>query len=152
MPTLYQRVMTAGAVLVGLAGIIAIHVMDLQGKLVETPYLGVGYIAVCLVAGFLMVRMVSGPTRLDFLAAAGLSAAVFAGFVVNRTIGMPSATEDIGNWMEPLGLLSLVVEAFTFVMAMRGVAMRGEETRGDETTMDQPSLTTDEREPVAAVG
>ena len=99
-----------------------------------------------------MVRMVSGPTRLDFLAAAGLSAAVFAGFVVNRTIGMPSATEDIGNWMEPLGLLSLVVEAFTFGMAMRGVAMRGEETRGDETTMDQPSLTTDEREPVAAVG
>jgi hypothetical protein len=51
MPTLYQRVMTAGAVLVGLAGIIAIHVMDLQGKLEESPYLGVGYVFVCLVAG-----------------------------------------------------------------------------------------------------
>jgi len=123
MPTLYQRVMTAGAVLIGLAGIIAIHVMDLQGKLEETPYLGIGYIAVCLIAGFLMVRMISGPTRLDFLAAAALSAAVFAGYVVNRTVGMPGAMDDVGNWMEPLGLLSLVIEAFTCVMALRGALM-----------------------------
>jgi len=134
--------MTAGAVLVGLAGIIAIHVMDLPGKLEESPYLGVGYVFVCLVAGFLMVRMVAGPSRLDFLAAAGLSAMVFAGFVVNRTVGMPGASGDIGNWMEPLGLLSLVVEAFTFVMAVRGAAM----------CTGQPSLTTDARENATALG
>jgi hypothetical protein len=123
MPTLYQRVMTAGAVVLGLAGIIAIHVMDLQGKLEETPYLAAGYVAVCLIAGFLIVRMVSGPSRRDFLASAALSAAVFGGYVVNRTVGMPGAMGDIGNWMEPLGLLSLVIEAFTFVMAVRGVVM-----------------------------
>ena len=137
MPTLYQRVMTAGAVLIGLAGIIAIHVMDLQGKLEETPYLGVGYIAVCLVAGFLMVRMVSGPKRFDYLAAAGLSAAVFAGYVVNRTVGMPGAMEDVGNWMEPLGLLSLVVEAFTFAMALRGLFMS---SKVQPAVVDEPAL------------
>ena len=53
--------------------------------------------------------MVSGPTRLDYLAPAGLPAEVVARFVVNRTEGMPGANGDIGNWMEPLGLLSLVV-------------------------------------------
>ena len=55
------------------------------------------------------MRMVSGPTRLDYLAPAGLPAEVVARFVVNRTEGMPGANGDIGNWMEPLGLLSLVV-------------------------------------------
>lgn len=123
MTSTYTRIMTGGAVLIGLAGIIAIHVMDLQGKIEETPYLGLGYIAVCLVAGFLMVRLVSGPTRRDYLAAAALSAAVFLGFVVNRTVGMPGAMGDVGNWMEPLGLLSLVVEAFTCVMAVRGAML-----------------------------
>lgn len=129
MPTLYQRLMTAGAVVLGLAGIIAVHVMDLQGKIEETPYLAAGYVAVCLFAGFLIVRMVSGPSRRDFLASAILSAAVFGGYVVNRTVGMPGAMDDIGNWMEPLGLLSLVIEAFTFVMAVRGVAMLGRSTK-----------------------
>ena len=38
--------------------------------------------------------------------------AVFAGYVINRTVGMPGATDDIGNWMEPLGVLALVCEAF----------------------------------------
>lgn len=37
---------------------------------------------------------------------------MFAGHVVNRSVGMPGATDDIGNWLEPLGLLSLLVEGF----------------------------------------
>ena len=48
----------------------------------------------------------------DFIAAAALSAAVIAGFRINRTVRMPAATGDIGNRLEPLGLVSVVVEAF----------------------------------------
>lgn len=39
------------------------------------------------------------------------AALVLAGFIVNRTGGMPNATDDIGNWLEPLGLASMAVEA-----------------------------------------
>jgi hypothetical protein len=47
-------------------------------------------------------------------ASALLSGAVFLGFLgflINRTIGMPNAMDDIGNWAEPLGMISLLIEA-----------------------------------------
>jgi hypothetical protein len=53
------------------------------------------------------------------------------GFVINRTVGMPGAMGDIGNWFEPMGLLSLFVEGFViwqglavFAAFSRGSAVR----------------------------
>ncbi|MCX6413105.1 MAG: hypothetical protein NTU77_00600 [Actinobacteria bacterium] len=108
----------SNALVLGLIGMIAVHVMDLPGKLEEVPYLGVMYIIVILLAGFLVHRMISGATKRDYIAAAALAAAVIVGFVINRTVGMPGATDDIGNWSEPLGLLSLVIESWVVYIAL----------------------------------
>jgi hypothetical protein len=43
-------------------------------------------------------------------ASAGLAAAVIVGFVINRTVGLPNAMDDVGNWSEPLGMISLLIE------------------------------------------
>ena len=105
--------------------IAAVHVMDLPGKFAETPYLAWGYIGVIAAAAILIERIANGARRQDFVAAALLSAAVLLGFIVNRTVGMPGATGDIGNWFEPLGLLSLFVESFTLgqsVLALKALA------------------------------
>jgi hypothetical protein len=59
-------------------------------------------------------------SRASLLAAAGLAAAVFAGYVINRTVGLPNATDDIGNWVEPLGLASLVVEGLVVAVGLGG--------------------------------
>jgi hypothetical protein len=114
----YTTTMRSAALMLGLAGIIAVHVMDLPGKLTEVPYMGVMYIGVILAAGVLIHRLITGPNQHDYLAATSLAAAVIAGFVINRTIGMPGATDDIGNWTEPLGLLSLVVEAWVVALGL----------------------------------
>jgi len=108
----------SNALVLGLIGMIAVHVMDLPGKLDEVPYLGVMYIIVILLAGFLVHRVLSGATKRDYFAAAALAAAVIVGFVINRTVGMPGATDDIGNWSEPLGLLSLVIESWVVYIAL----------------------------------
>ena len=113
------------AVGLGLATVAAIHILDLPGKLAETPYLGVIYIVLIIAAFVLTERLFVVGSRLDFIAAAALSAAVIVAFTINRTVGMPGATGDIGNWLEPLGLLSLVVEAFIlwqFVAAVIGLS------------------------------
>ena len=86
--------------------------MDLPGKWEETFYLALGYIAIIAVAAVLIERLTVRGSRLDYLASAALSSAVLVGFVVNRTVGMPGATGDIGNWFEPLGMLSLGIEIF----------------------------------------
>lgn len=110
------------AVGIGLAATAAIHLLDLPGKLKETPYLGVAYIVLIIAALVIMERLFVVASRKDFIAAALLGVAVLVAFAINRTVGMPGATDDIGNWLEPLGLLSLAVEAFVVWQAAAAVA------------------------------
>ena len=110
------------AVGLGLASVAAIHILDLPGKFAETPYLAAFYVALIIASFVLTERLFIAGTRRDFLAAATLSAAVIVGFTINRTVGMPGATGDIGNWLEPLGLLSIVVEAFVLWQSIAALA------------------------------
>ena len=112
-----------GAVVVGLLAIALIHVLDLPGKWEETRYLGVGYVLV-IAASLVLAELNANRVRTwSLYASAALSIAVLAGFVINRTVGMPGANEDIGNWGEPLGLASLFVEVITVWVTLRAVQM-----------------------------
>jgi hypothetical protein len=109
------------AVGLGLASIAAIHILDIPGKFAEAPYLAGLYLALIVAAPVVMERLFVAGNRRDFVASAALSLAVIAGFAVNRTVGMPSAMDDIGNWLEPLGLLSLVAEGFVVWQSIAAV-------------------------------
>ena len=58
-----------------------------------------------LAAALLFVRPRAGWTL-----GGTLALLTFVAYCVNRTVGMPGAVDDIGNWGEPLGVASLVVE------------------------------------------
>jgi hypothetical protein len=107
---------------VGLCGIALIHLLDSIGKFKETPYVAWLYIA--LMAGSVVVAagLVHSRDRRLWLAAGLLAASAIAGYVLSRTVGLPNATEDVGNWTEPLGLASLFVEGA--VVAVSGYAYR----------------------------
>ena len=95
---------------IGLAGVALIHLLDLPGKFQETPYLAwlyVGLIFGCLIVAAALVRS-SDPRA--WTAAALLPLGALVGYTLTRTIGLPQAMDDIGNWAEPLGLASLFVE------------------------------------------
>ena len=100
------------AVVLGLVGLAGVHVMDLPAKFTETPYLGWAYIMIILFAAVVVERLTVKGSFLDYLGAAGVSLAVLGGYIINRTVGMPGAMGDIGNWFEPLGLLSIFIELF----------------------------------------
>jgi len=68
------------------------------------------YIGAIAASAFLVDRLVVKTSKRDYLAASILSASVFAGYVISRSVGMPGAKGDIGNWFEPLGFLSLFIE------------------------------------------
>jgi len=107
-----------GTVVVGLAGIAVIHAVDSVGKWSETRYMFWTYMA--LIAGALATAaaVLFTRSRAALLAAAGVAASAFAGYVLSRTTGLPNATDDIGNWTEPLGLASLVVEGCVVAVAL----------------------------------
>jgi hypothetical protein len=103
---------------VGLMAIGLIHVLDLPSKVRETPYLGVAYVIV-ITASFVAACAVLAArhprgwlTTISAAAAAG----PLVGYILSRTTGLPGATGDIGNWLEPLGLASLFVEGAVLVL------------------------------------
>jgi hypothetical protein len=109
--------------ILGLSGLIVVHFLDLPSKIAEVPYLACAYGAAILAAGILIERIASRDRAIDYLASAALALSVLVAFVINRSVGMPLATDDIGNWLEPLGFLSLFIEASLVYQSARGFVL-----------------------------
>jgi len=118
-----------GAGVVGLVAVALIHLLDLPGKLSETPYLGVMYIGL-MISALIVAEALIRSDRIVVWAAAGLLAAsAMGGYSLTRTVGLPGAMGDIGNWLEPLGLASLFVEGVVILLAV--IAIRRSRPRSD---------------------
>ncbi len=95
-----------GIILILIAGII--HFYDAPDSFGEAGYKGVLFAlngVGAFVAAYGILRDAAWGWILGLLIAGG---AIF-GYVVSRTVGMPGLPVD--NWLEPLGILSLIVEA-----------------------------------------
>ncbi|AGB25393.1 hypothetical protein Mycsm_05192 [Mycobacterium sp. JS623] len=145
----------AGAALA--LAVAGIHIAD-QGGFPgsKTPdYLGVGYyllegVAV-LTATALLLSLASRLSAAAWtIAAVFVSAAPLLGYVLSRGPGLPDYDDDIGNWTEPLGVVSLFVESallalsVTVLVAARRARSRSTAQR-QVSTLDSPHR----RQPVA---
>jgi hypothetical protein len=118
-PTASTSIIRRALVALGLFAIAAVHLADLPDKMAEVPYLGWAYLGLIVASLVLAELVVTRSDRRLMAASAGLSAAVLVGFAINRTTGMPGAMDDIGNWTEPLGMISLLVEAAVIWLGAR---------------------------------
>jgi hypothetical protein len=101
--------------------IIYIHVTDQGGltELAEPVYKGVLYWALEIgSAGAALLLGVRSWAVTGWAFCLEVSACPFLGYIISRTTGLPAYTEDIGNWLEPLGVLSLIVEGSLFCLAL----------------------------------
>ena len=120
---LVSEIATRATVAVGLAGIALIHLLDSIGKWSETRYMFWMYVALMVGALATAGAVLLSRHRIVWLAAAAGAASALIGFVVDRTVGLPNATGDIGNWTEPLGLASMFVEAAVIAVSLAGFAL-----------------------------
>jgi hypothetical protein len=113
MSTLTVRGTTASGRLVG-AGISVIvivgliHLIDAPGDLQEAPYQGLLFLANvfgALLAAIGIYRGYRWGWNLGALVAGG----AFVCYVISRTVGLPGLPVE-EEWLEPLGVLSLLVE------------------------------------------
>lgn len=121
---------TRASVAGGLGALAVIHAVDSVGKWTESRYIFWLYMAAIVSALAITAWTIFTPSRTALLAAAGLSVSVLLGYVINRTVGLPGAMDDIGNWTEPLGLASMVVEAATALIAAGAYAASGRRATG----------------------
>lgn len=103
------------------AFVVAIHVADQGGltAMADPPYKG--YLFYALEIGGATAALLLITRRLataGWVLGLGVSIGPASGYVLSRSVGLPGYADDIGNWMEPLGVASLVVEGSLFVCAL----------------------------------
>jgi hypothetical protein len=118
----------------------ALHVVERQrfpGH-VAARYVSVGYYVLELAGVVAATIIFAGVQRIGWLLAMGVAAAPFIGYLLSRGPGLPGAGDDRGNWTEPLGIVSLLVEGMLLVLAA-GSFLAYE--RGRRTVIQPPRTT-----------
>jgi hypothetical protein len=102
----------------GCLAIAAIHIIDQGGVpgAKDPEYVQILYylleVAGVLAAGLLLTNF----AKRGWILSLGVAAGPIFGYVLSRGPGLPDYRDDIGNWAEPLGVLSLVVEGILLVI------------------------------------
>ncbi|MFC5671977.1 hypothetical protein [Streptomyces incanus] len=108
----------AGALLC--LAVAALHVVD-QGGITATRdpyYIGIAYHVLEIAAVVAAVLLLIGLVRLGWLLAAMVAVGPLLGYILSRGPGLPYYSDDVGNWTEPLGLVSLAVEGALLLLSV----------------------------------
>lgn len=110
------------------------HVPVIPEHLREAPYMGVlfvGFTAVAVALALLLA--VRGAAPMPFAMAGLLCAAAIVAYCLTRLVAFPQLADDVGNWGEPAGVVSIasesVVVALCAAAASRAAAVAGRTRR-----------------------
>jgi hypothetical protein len=104
---------------VGCLVVVAIHIID-QGEVPgskDPEYAQILYYILEVVGVVTAVLLLTRYTRLAWVLSLGVAAGPIVGYVLSRGPGLPDYTDDIGNWAQPLGIVSLIVEGLLLILA-----------------------------------
>jgi 4-amino-4-deoxy-L-arabinose transferase-like glycosyltransferase len=109
-----------------------IHIKD-QGGFPgdkQPTYVGIGYYILELAAVAAAALLLSRSYRKGWLLSIGVALGPFIGYALSRGPGMPSYTDDRGNWTETIGVISLLVEGVLLLLAL-AASLRPEAAAAD---------------------
>ncbi len=114
--TLTRRT-TLLAVLASVAA--AAHVPGIAEHLEEAPYMGVLFALFAAACAGLAVAAIARPGRATATAAVALCGAALATYAATRLVAFPQLGDDVGNWFESLGVVSVLAEAAVVATALK---------------------------------
>ena len=120
-----ERLVGAGISLIVIVGLI--HLINSPEDLEEGSYTGVLYLANFFGAILAAIGIYTGRSW-GWSLGAVVSVGAFVGYVISRTIGLPGLPVET-EWLEPLGVLSLLVEGLFMGVYLAIIARPKEETR-----------------------
>ncbi|HZO76488.1 MAG TPA: hypothetical protein VFB39_00485 [Solirubrobacteraceae bacterium] len=100
-----------------LAEVAAVHIALVPEHLREAPYaagLFIALSAASLVVAALMLYRDEPPV---WTAAGGLAAGAIVAYVLSRSVGLPMMSDDIGDWLNPLGVGAVCAEAIIVALS-----------------------------------
>src|SRR3954470_4968076 len=87
------------------------HVPVIPEHVSQAPYMGVLFIAFSGASFFLASLLAWKPAPMAYSAAGVLCAAAILAYAATRLVAFPQLSDDVGAWMEPLGVVSVIAEA-----------------------------------------
>ena len=116
----------SGVLLIAAVGLI--HLLEAPEELEEATYLGLLFLA--NVGGAVVAAIgIYRNYRWGWGLGALVAGSAFAGYVISRTIGLPGM--PVEEWLEPLGMLSLLVEGLFIGLWLAIFARLAKEVRMD---------------------
>jgi hypothetical protein len=124
VPTMRTAAQGAGITLILVTG--AIHLIDAPSSFSDATYKGVLFVGNGIAAMVAATGIYRGARTWGWGLGTLVAAGALVGYVISRTVGLPGLAPDV--WLEPLGILSLIVEAafLTLWVRSRGAAFRQE--------------------------
>jgi hypothetical protein len=109
------------------------HVPVIGEHLREAPYMGMLFIGLTVACGAVAITApVWDPPAIHAFAGTFCALAI-AGYCATRLVAFPLLADDLGNWLEPLGVVSVASELAAVgaaTAALRGAAGRGRGAAG----------------------
>lgn len=93
----------------------AIHMTLVPDHLREAPYAGALFIALSAAALATAIMLSATDHELVWLAAGAISVGALVAYFLSRSVVLPSLSDDIGDWANPLGLAAAGCEALTLI-------------------------------------
>jgi len=102
----------------------AAHLPVIGPHLHDAPYMGEEFVvltAACLALG--VASLVCDSVAVDSLTVVSYGLAML-GYVATRAVAFPRLADDVGHWLEPLGLVSVLAETVAVVAAASALSRR----------------------------
>ena len=93
----------------------AIHITLVPEHLREAPYAGGLFIALSAAALASAIVLAATDHELAWMGASAISIGALVAYLVSRSVGLPSMSDDIGDWANALGMAAGACEALTLV-------------------------------------
>ncbi len=110
---------------IGLMAVGIIHALEIQGQLSGAVWLAVSFCLLAVTAPVCGLWLLARPGRLPWVAGGLICLSTAIGYVLTRSTGMPGDSRDVGNWLEPLGITSLIIEAIVVIVAVLALTDKG---------------------------
>lgn len=96
----------------------AAHIPVIGPHLDEAPYMGVLFIVLTAACAALAVATAVRDTRAIYALVVLTCGLAVVGYAATRVVAFPMLSDDVGDWLEPLGVLSVVSETVAVAAAI----------------------------------
>jgi hypothetical protein len=116
-PTLADDPAVRAVTVIGLIAVGIVHALEIPGQVSGAVWLTIGFCLLAVIAPAAGLWLLLRPSLLAWEFAGLVCGLAAAGYILTRSVPVPGDAGDAGNWLEPMGVASLITEGVVVIIA-----------------------------------